>query len=493
MFIYIFMTITKYFLGIKNIEQQNINNVDLKSHLKTILPEKNTFIADPFLFKYGPFYYVFFELWDYNKGKIACSKLDEYYNLINIELCLDLNYHLSFPCIFTYNDHIYMIPETSSQRCIKLFECIEFPTKWKFSKNLINNISAPDVGFFKYNDIIYLLTNNGDYLKIFYSNDLFGDFTSHPINKKSKKIYSRNAGNIFIRDNMLYRPAQICNPSYGYGVALYKINKISTTEYDEELIKTYNPDWFPELTGCHTFNICDNLLITDGRLRIKSPNMKQVNSINGKVYKSTDDDDYTNNYISNLLTSKVFNNNTITCSNERNYLIRSYFPNITGICLHVGVAKYTKSYEFINNNLKYITIDINKNRAEYGSTKEHYIIDFTEFVYNTKINHINLFGVFGHPQISDKGIEYTLNNDLKICLNKCSQLIDINGTILLGPNYTLIKELNKEYWSKLFNNIIQHYKITDYSIIIGPSNIILWFKVNNYFLDNTYNTTVELK
>ena len=89
------MTITKYFLGIKNIEQQNINSVDLKSQLKIIMPKKNTFIADPFLFKYESSYYVFFELWDYNKGKIACSKLDENYNLTNIELCLDLNYHLS--------------------------------------------------------------------------------------------------------------------------------------------------------------------------------------------------------------------------------------------------------------------------------------------------------------------------------------------------------------------------------------------------------------
>jgi len=328
------MTITKYFLGIKNIEQQNIDNIDFTSHLKTIMPEKNTFIADPFLFKYEDSYYVFFELWDYNKGKIVCSKLDENYNLTNIELCLDLNYHLSFPCIFTYNNHIYMIPETNSQRCIKLFECIEFPTKWKFTKNLINNISAPDVSFFKYNDIIYLLTNNEDYLKIFYSNDLFGDFSSHSINNNSIKTNARNAGNIFIRDNMLYRPAQIWSPSYGYGVALYKINKISTTEYDEELIKTYNPDWFPELTGCHTFNICDNLLITDGRLRIKSPNMKQVNSINGTVYKSTDNDEYTNNYISNLCNNKLCNNEYINITNKWNsdnitnwYLTRNHIQN----------------------------------------------------------------------------------------------------------------------------------------------------------------------
>ena len=284
---------------------------------------------------------------------VHASKLDENYNLTNIELCLDLNYHLSFPCIFTYNNHIYMIPETSSQRCIKLFECIEFPTKWKFSKNLINNISAPDVSFFQYNDIIYLFTNERDHLKIFYSNDLFGDFKAHPIN--NIKTNARNAGNIFIRNNILYRPAQICTPSYGYGIALYKINKISTIEYDEELIKTYNPDWFPELTGCHTFNICDNLLITDGRLRIKSPNMKQVNSINGKVYKSTDNDEFTNNYISNLLNyrnNNIFNRNTITCKNERNYLTIAQIltKNKDILSLHYPFGKLkNQQLEFFKN------------------------------------------------------------------------------------------------------------------------------------------------
>jgi hypothetical protein len=487
------MSVTKYFLGIKNFQSENVCNIDLHLQLKTIMPKKNTFIADPFLFKYKEEYYAFFELWDYHKGKIAYSKLDQHYNLTDVKICLEMPYHLSFPCIFTYQEKIYMIPETTSVRCIQLFECEEFPSKWKLKKKLINNIYAPDVSFFEYNNHVYLITNDTDFLKIFVANNLFDEFKKHPINTQKTITNARNAGNIFIKNNILYRPGQICQPKYGYGIALYKINKLSYTEYEEEIINKYMPDWFPELTGCHTFNICDNLLIIDGRLKIKSPNMKPVNSVNGKVYKSTDDDEFVNNYISNLLTSTVLTKNIITCTNERTYLITSYFPNITGTCLFVGVGKYTQSYEFINKDLKYITIDINEYRAKYGSTQEHYIKDFNEFVYNTKINHINLFGVLGHSPISQSGIEYTLDNDLKICLSKCSQLININGTILLGPSYISIKEFNKEYWIKLFNIIIDYFKITNYSIIIGSCNIILWFKVNNYFLENTNNEIIELK
>ena len=111
------MTITKYFLGIKNIENlKDLEKITDFNNLKIILPKSNTFIADPFLFKYKNDYYVFFENWDYNYGTICCSKLDSEYNFTIIENCLDINIHLSFPCIFTYKNFIYMIPETEKNK-----------------------------------------------------------------------------------------------------------------------------------------------------------------------------------------------------------------------------------------------------------------------------------------------------------------------------------------------------------------------------------------
>ena len=127
------MTVTKYFLGIKNIS--NLDSLDKIAdfkNIKIILPQSNTFIADPFLFKYNNDYYAFFESWDYNYGTICCSKLDSEYNFTNIEKCLDLKFHLSFPCIFEYKNNIYMIPETGAKKSILLYKCLEFPKKWKF-------------------------------------------------------------------------------------------------------------------------------------------------------------------------------------------------------------------------------------------------------------------------------------------------------------------------------------------------------------------------
>ena len=56
------MSVTKYFLGIKNITNlKNLDELFNFQNLKIILPKSNTFITDPFLFKYSKDYYVFFE------------------------------------------------------------------------------------------------------------------------------------------------------------------------------------------------------------------------------------------------------------------------------------------------------------------------------------------------------------------------------------------------------------------------------------------------
>ena len=194
-----------------------------------------------------------------------------------------------------------------------LYKCIEFPKKWIYIKTIKNNLFAPDVSVHIKDDIIYLFTCNTrkSNLKIFYSTDLFNNFEEHPINNTIIKN-PRNAGNIFELNNNFYRPSQICTPSYGYAIGINIINELSKNKYSETLIKVINPDWFPELTGTHTFNICNDLLIIDGRLRIKSPNMKKVKVLKGDyVYKSTDNDKYCNSYMNKLLLiyKSIFLNN----------------------------------------------------------------------------------------------------------------------------------------------------------------------------------------
>ena len=37
-----------------------------------------------------------------------------------------------------------MVPESSENNDVRLYECVEFPTKWKLKKILLKDISAVD-------------------------------------------------------------------------------------------------------------------------------------------------------------------------------------------------------------------------------------------------------------------------------------------------------------------------------------------------------------
>lgn len=496
------MIVTKYFLGIKNISSlKNLDELVNFRNLNIILPSSNTFIADPFLYLYKNDYYVFFENWDYNYGTICCSKLDENYNFTTIEKCLDLKFHLSFPCIFEYENNIYMIPETGTKKQIMLYKCLDFPKKWEFIK-IIKNIYAPDVSFFIKDDIIYLLTGNEKTTKlnIFYSKDLFDNFLEHSI-KNEYIEHPRNAGNIFIYNNQMYRPAQICKPSYGYAIGIYKINELSPENYSETLIKIIKPDWFPELTGTHTFNIHNNLLIIDGRLRIKTPNIKKIKTNKGVfIYKSTDNDKYCNLYINKLLIKY----NLINLKNLPQNIVNKYCKskNIKTIItnknsinnnkiLYESKKKYSH-YRIIyeNNNLIYKLINFNDSCLNVFLLQTKYDYFFKKAIENNFYNNIALVKNFIYDNINNEYIGYStikLNEIKKYDDLKFNDLVDrlvkqFEKTNLIFTDLTIntkyksnVMEYNDKYY------IIDLESVSDIKTYIKYKDIR--FKNNNKYYE----------
>lgn len=469
------MTVTKYFLGIKNIS--NLDSLDKIAdfkNIKIILPQSNTFIADPFLFKYNNDYYAFFESWDYNYGTICCSKLDSEYNFTNIEKCLDLKFHLSFPCIFEYKNNIYMIPETGAKKSILLYKCLEFPKKWKFVK-IIKNIYSPDVSFYVDNNIIYLLSGNEKTkkLSIYYSTDLFDNFIEH---SSSPAIENpRNAGNIFEFNNNLYRPCQICTPSYGYAIGIYKINELSTKKYSETLVKIIKPEWFPKLTGTHTLNICDNLLITDGRLRIKSPNMKKINTIKGgQVYKSTDNDKYCNSYMNKLLIKyKSINLENLPqnivdkyCKSKNMNSVNTSHKSIDQKKILFETTKKYSHYRIIYENKCSILklINFNDTCLDIFLSQVKYDIFFKKAIENNFYNTISLVNNFIYDSINDEYIGY--------CTVKMEE----------------IKKYDEIKFKDLVNRLVNQYKetdlvFTDLTINTKYKSNVMEYKDKYYIID----------
>ncbi len=146
---------------------------------KKIIPPRDRFWADPHVLKHNDKYYIFVEefLFKKRKGYIAVIEMDEKGECKKSVKVLEREYHLSYPFVFKWQGKIYMVPDTHDNKTIELYECSQFPYKFQFKMNLMENISTADTTLLYYNDKWWLFTalceNEGsaweDELFLFYS------------------------------------------------------------------------------------------------------------------------------------------------------------------------------------------------------------------------------------------------------------------------------------------------------------------------------------
>ena len=72
---------------------------------------------------------------------------------------IDEPFHLSFPYVFEYRKKLYLIPDSSSNKDIRIYKCKKFPLKWKLHKILVKDILATDSLVFKSRKNWHMLTN----------------------------------------------------------------------------------------------------------------------------------------------------------------------------------------------------------------------------------------------------------------------------------------------------------------------------------------------
>ena len=254
---------SKYFIAVKN---QGENILDSLEDHHAFLPPRNRFYADPILFKYQGINYLFFEDYDYVKGIISYTTIDENLQFTKVEKALELPCHLSFPYVFEDNGTIYMIPETFQMKEVSLFKAIEFPGKWEKVKTLVQGEPFVDSIVFQHGGYYWLFTSSastGSRMFIYYATSLEGDFSPHPMNKK--EIPGRNAGPLFYYEGSLVRPVMDNQEVYGKAMILKEIVHLDPTRFEERDIRRIDPTWAPKLTGTHTLNMHNDLVVYDGR------------------------------------------------------------------------------------------------------------------------------------------------------------------------------------------------------------------------------------
>ena len=266
----ILFTIDPWSVGYIDNECKNNAN----SSYKKIPNPKNGFLADPFLLEKDAETYCFLEEYEYKrkKGKIAVYKY--YKNKFNkLGDAIDEKFHLSFPNIFWFENDLYMCPETSMEKKIIIYKCIDFPLKWKQECIALENSKYSDNLIFCWNGLWWLLTSvdpiKGESINqkiefniYFNKSPIKGKWTKHKQNPIFvDSLLSRNAGMIF-KENKVYRISQkhLFN-TYGSGVQINEIIKLDQSNYIEQ--KTNNLNIDINLKKIHHLSNLNNFTIFD--------------------------------------------------------------------------------------------------------------------------------------------------------------------------------------------------------------------------------------
>lgn len=220
------------------------------------------FLADPFVVnKYGK-EVCFVEDFDCESrlGKIAAYELTSD-GATRLGIALEEAFHLSFPYLFEYQQQLYMCPETSENRDIRIYKCVGFPLHWKLEKIVMENISAADSMLFEMNGKWWMFTNtdsvgDGDYcselLLFFAESPLDNYWRPHRLNPIIvDAARARNAG--LVKDgNSYYRVSQGQGfDVYGKRALINEIIELTESSYEEITRSVITSEFKKGAVGTH--------------------------------------------------------------------------------------------------------------------------------------------------------------------------------------------------------------------------------------------------
>jgi len=248
------------------------------SGLKKIIPPRDRFWADPYPIKRDGKFYIFLEELIYRQGRghlavMEMSSDGSYQVPVKI---LEAPYHLSNPYVFEFQGSFYMVPETSQNKTLELYRCVEFPYRWQLDRVLMENTKAVDANLVEHEGRWWMFVNladedisdNYDELFLFYADSPLGPWKQHPSNPVKSDVRSaRPAGKLIHWNGDWYRPAQDCSRRYGYSIAIQKVVRWDFGNYEEVEVSKILPEWSRNLVGTHTLNHSEGLTMVDGLLR----------------------------------------------------------------------------------------------------------------------------------------------------------------------------------------------------------------------------------
>jgi hypothetical protein len=252
------------------------------ARLELIDPPAGRFYADPFLFRHDGRRYIFFEDYDWTRGRavIDYAEIDADGRLGPPRPALSADCHLSYPFVFAEGDAVYMLPETAGRRTVELHRAARFPDTWTLDRVLLRDVAATDATLVRHEGRLWLFVaiaadggQSIDELCLFSSDSLHGEWEPHPMNPVVSDVRcARPAGRVFLRDGQLIRPAQDCSRAYGWRLVFNRIEALSPSEYRERPVGAIEPAPGSGNLRTHSYDSDGSYEVLDGfRMRPRLP------------------------------------------------------------------------------------------------------------------------------------------------------------------------------------------------------------------------------
>lgn len=236
-------------------------------------PDRHRFVADPFGIRRDGRMDVVMEEWDHRRrnARIVAVESGGDGEFSEPRTVMDPSFHVSYPFLLEWEGELYCIPETGRLNRVDLYRCTKFPGGWVRVGSLIESFPAQDPTVFRHDGRWWLMCGSrrlaSTELHAWHADDLLGPWRPHPGNPLKTDIRSsRPGGTPFVHDGQLYRPAQDGSRTYGGAMAINRVQRLTPTEFEEELVTVIQPDRRgPYRGGVHTMSAVGDVTLIDAK------------------------------------------------------------------------------------------------------------------------------------------------------------------------------------------------------------------------------------